>query len=156
MLWVSNEASWHEWMSTDNEGVNPIATITALAERSLTLLAKKYAFSIDLETRNGNLDVNSLPRVSKPLHPHPDKATAITKGAENIGWQFTEVLDGYIDVNSGCEDFAVCESRGKSSSCAMLAYLTVKIFCISKGRRPLILLQGFETYSASAYSDAAI
>ena len=65
-------------MSTDNEGVNPIATVTALAERSLALLAEKYAFSINLGTRNGNLDVNSVPRVSKPLHPHPDKATTIT------------------------------------------------------------------------------
>jgi hypothetical protein len=156
LLWVSNETSWHGWMNTDNEGVNPIATVTALSERSLALLAEKYAFSINLETRNGNLDVNSVPRVSKPLHPHPDKATTITKGAKNIGWQFTEVLGGYIDINSGSEDFAVCESRGKSSSCAMLAYLTVEIFCNSKGRRPLILLQGFETYFASTYSDPTI
>jgi len=133
-LWVSNETSWRDWMNTENEGVNPIATITALAERSLDLLAEKYAFSIDLETRNGNLNANSVPRMTKPIHPRPDKVTTLTKGAKNIGWQFTEALSGYIDINSSSEDFAVCESRGKSSSCVMLAYLTVEIFCNSKGR----------------------
>lgn len=156
LLWVSNETSWRDWMSTDNGGVNPMATITALAERSLALLAEKYMFSINLETRNANLDVNSVPRVSKPLHPHLDKAAIITKGAKSIGWQFTEVLDGYIDINPGREDFAVHESRGKSSSCAMLAYLTVEIFCNSKGRQPFILLQDFEAYFASTYSNSAI
>lgn len=34
-------------------GVNPFATITALAERSVELVAKKQNIKIDYETRNG-------------------------------------------------------------------------------------------------------
>lgn len=34
-------------------GVNPFATITALAERSAELVAKKYGISIDYDTKNG-------------------------------------------------------------------------------------------------------
>ncbi len=35
-------------------GVNPFATITALAERSLELVAQKHGIAIDYETRNGS------------------------------------------------------------------------------------------------------
>jgi len=34
-------------------GVNPFATITALAERSVELVAKKQGINIDYETKNG-------------------------------------------------------------------------------------------------------
>jgi choline dehydrogenase-like flavoprotein len=36
-------------------GVNPFATITALAERSVELAAKKRGIDIDLHTKNGKL-----------------------------------------------------------------------------------------------------
>lgn len=35
-------------------GVNPFATITALAERSVELVAQKYGISIDYDTKNGD------------------------------------------------------------------------------------------------------
>ena len=38
-------------------GVNPFATITALAERSVELAAKKRGIDIDLDTKNGKLTV---------------------------------------------------------------------------------------------------
>lgn len=34
-------------------GVNPFATITALAERSVELVARKQGINIDFETKNG-------------------------------------------------------------------------------------------------------
>lgn len=34
-------------------GVNPFATITALAERSVEMIAKKHGIVIDYETKNG-------------------------------------------------------------------------------------------------------
>lgn len=34
-------------------GVNPLATITALAERSVELVARKHGIEIDYETKNG-------------------------------------------------------------------------------------------------------
>jgi hypothetical protein len=48
-------------------GVNPFATITALAERSVELAAKKRDIEIDFETKNGQLLVVPRgPRVNKP------------------------------------------------------------------------------------------
>ncbi|TGZ83644.1 FAD/NAD(P)-binding domain-containing protein [Ascodesmis nigricans] len=48
-------------------GVNPFATITALAERSVALVAKKHGLKIDLETKNGLLDpLRGKPRVVFP------------------------------------------------------------------------------------------
>lgn len=45
-------------------GVNPLATITALAERSVEAVASKDGITIDYETRNGNLtypcDISTL------------------------------------------------------------------------------------------------
>lgn len=35
-------------------GVNPFATITALAERSVELVAQKYGIAIDYDTKNGD------------------------------------------------------------------------------------------------------
>jgi hypothetical protein len=42
-------------------GVNPFATITALAERSVELAAKKRGIEIDFDTKNGKLPVFFLP-----------------------------------------------------------------------------------------------
>ena len=36
-------------------GVNPFATITALAERSVELMAEKFGITIDYETKNGKV-----------------------------------------------------------------------------------------------------
>lgn len=36
-------------------GVNPFASITALAERSVELAAQKFGISIDYDTKNGKL-----------------------------------------------------------------------------------------------------
>jgi choline dehydrogenase-like flavoprotein len=40
-------------------GVNPFATITALAERSVELAARKRGIEIDFDTKNGKLPVLS-------------------------------------------------------------------------------------------------
>jgi choline dehydrogenase-like flavoprotein len=37
-------------------GVNPFATITAFAERSVELVARDHGISVDLETKNGNYE----------------------------------------------------------------------------------------------------
>jgi hypothetical protein len=37
-------------------GVNPFATITAFAERSVELVAQGHGISVDLETKNGNYE----------------------------------------------------------------------------------------------------
>lgn len=44
-------------------GVNPFATITALAERSVELVAKKKGIAIDYETRN-SMSLNSSRQIT--------------------------------------------------------------------------------------------
>jgi hypothetical protein len=107
--------------------VNPLATISALAERSLVLLAEKSGFSIDMDTTNGNLDADSQPMISRSHQARPKNVKGIEESAESIGWQFTEVLNGNFCVNPKIKDFVVSENTGKASSCAMKIYLTIEI-----------------------------
>jgi hypothetical protein len=105
-------------------GVNPLATISALAERTSALLAEKYNFSIDLKTQNGNVDYNSTPRLNRSRLHDAKIANGI---GESVGWQFTEVLKGRISISVD-GDLGVPGSRGKSSSCAMTASLTIDLY----------------------------
>lgn len=100
-------------------GVNPLATITALAERSVALVAEESGLKIDLETPNGHLDVDSRPRVSHFKDIVEDELVS-------TGWQFTEALEGYISVPS-VSSFEVSEREGKGSSSAIRMLLTVEI-----------------------------
>ncbi|PYI01538.1 FAD/NAD(P)-binding domain-containing protein [Aspergillus sclerotiicarbonarius CBS 121057] len=104
-------------------GVNPLATITALAERSVDLIAKKHQCSIDMATPNGSLDAFSQPMVSRCENGD----TAIYKSLLPIGWQFSEVLEGHITPQPNDMDFTVCEALGKGSSSAMRMFLTIEI-----------------------------
>lgn len=101
-------------------GVNPLATITALAERSVALVAEESGLEIDLETSNGDLDIDSRPRVSRY------KGSLDGKGLISTGWQFTEALEGYISVPGG-SSFEISEREGKGSSSAIRMLLTVEI-----------------------------
>lgn len=46
-------------------GVNPFATITALAERSVEMVGKKYGISIDYDTKNGESDARHCLQVHR-------------------------------------------------------------------------------------------
>ncbi|RAL03117.1 FAD/NAD(P)-binding domain-containing protein [Aspergillus ibericus CBS 121593] len=105
-------------------GVNPLATITALAGRSVDLIAKEHGYSIDMATPNGSLDALSQPMVS---HRREIEDTSIAKSLSPIRWQFTELLEGHISTRPDEMDFAVCETLGKSSSSAMRMFLTIEI-----------------------------
>jgi hypothetical protein len=104
--------------------VNPFATITALAERSVEGVAEKRGISIDYKTRNGISDSLTclLDPGSYPQHPifHDQSPT---KEAEDImydsansesgGIIFTEVMKGFIHLGDDTDDFEVVsyESR---------------------------------------------
>jgi hypothetical protein len=122
-------------------GVNPLATIAALAERSVSLLATRSGLKIDLETENGKIDSNSRPRISRPVRQLPNRVKR-KKGAWPIGWRFTEVLQGYISPNPTTGDFTVAEAKGRASASSMSAYLTIEL-CRSEGRHKQIRLQCF-------------
>lgn len=107
--------------------MNPLATITAFAERTVEEIAKKGGLKIDMETENGNIDAASRPRVSNLRDNHPKEANKMKNSTCSIGWQFTEILDGHISMQSESVRFITAETTGKGSSCAIRAYLTIEI-----------------------------
>ncbi|GLA98439.1 hypothetical protein AtubIFM57143_006381 [Aspergillus tubingensis] len=108
-------------------GVNPMATITALAERSIDLISKKRQFFIDTDTPNGRLGVYSQPMVSRRVEHGFQKAAKVDQAPLSIGWQFSEVLDGHIYMQSNDLGSDACETLGRSSSCTMRMFLTIEI-----------------------------
>jgi hypothetical protein len=102
-------------------GVNPFATITALAERSVEHVAAKRGIKIDYDTKNGVLDLFGPPGRSLPVTPALQYATQIIEESQKsnaLGTAFTEVMDGYIYAGGDIEDFNVAAevARGVSSS----------------------------------------
>ncbi|GIK07468.1 hypothetical protein Aspvir_003134 [Aspergillus viridinutans] len=118
----------------DRLGVNPLATISALAERSLSLITENSGLSIDLETKNGSLDACSKPKVSRSDH-QLNNVNGSNETSQPIGWQFTELLRGHISVEPNIKSFALSETAGKGSSCALQMFLTVEICKRSKDIR---------------------
>lgn len=86
----------------------------------MALVAEESGLSIDYETSNGDLDVDSRPRVSHY------NGSLDGKGLISTGWQFTEALEGYISVPGG-SSFEISEREGKGSSSAIRMLLTVEI-----------------------------
>lgn len=86
--------------------------------------------SIDLETNNQPLNAYSKPSVSWDSQGQQDTK----KGPQSIGWQFTEIMHGYISMGSEIGDFALSERVGKGSSCAMRIFLTIEL-CRRRGKK---------------------
>ncbi|KAJ5823412.1 hypothetical protein N7447_005752 [Penicillium robsamsonii] len=105
-------------------GVNPLATISALSERCVNLLAERSGFSIDLETKNQPLNAYSKPSVSWDRQEDRDGPKKVP---QSIGWQFTETMHGNIRIGSKIESFELSERVRKGSSCAMRMFLTVEL-----------------------------
>lgn len=128
-------------------GVNPFATIAALAERSVELAAQKYGIEIDYETKNGknriylleeckeltylkgNLDLFGKPKHSQPREPKMEEIASImteagTGGDDTIG--FSEVMSGYIHAGGEVDDFDVAAKYALSRCESARFFLTVK------------------------------
>lgn len=118
--------------SADDAGVNLLATISALSERSLSLITKKAGLTIDFESKNGILEANSKPKVSRSRH---DPHSSIRQTCESTGWQFTENLFGYFSDRPGDRDFSTSESLGKGSSCTMRVLATIQLWRQGKGKK---------------------
>ncbi|KAJ5781624.1 CAZyme family AA3 [Penicillium psychrosexuale] len=113
-------------------GVNPLATISALSERSVSLITERSELSIDLETENQTLNAYCKPSVSCDSQDCQDTK----KASQSIGWQFTETMHGHISMRSDIGSFALSERVGKGSSCAMRMFLTIEICRGKKSREP--------------------
>lgn len=112
-------------------GVNPLATISAISERSVNLITERSGLSIDLETENQPLNAYSKPSVSWDCQGHQDSTK---KAPQSIGWQFTEIMHGHISMGSEIGSFALSERVGKGSSCAMRMFLTIEL-CRRGGKK---------------------
>jgi choline dehydrogenase-like flavoprotein len=115
------EETYHGLIVTDGAviptalGVNPFATITALAERSVEYAAKYRIFrEIDMKTKNDVLDLFAEPhqyvrgiqvlerRNTKRISEATELVRA-TRAAKANGFGFSEVMSGYIHVGDGLE-----------------------------------------------------
>ncbi|KAK4865103.1 hypothetical protein LT330_001726 [Penicillium expansum] len=105
-------------------GVNPLATISALSERSVNLITERSELSIDLETVNQPLNAYSKPSIT---WDRQYQQNSTKKSSQSIGWQFTETMHGHISMGSDIRSFALSERVGKGSSCAMRMFLTIEL-----------------------------
>ncbi|CAM1504954.1 Fc.00g025450.m01.CDS01 [Cosmosporella sp. VM-42] len=149
-------------------GVNPFATITALAERFVDLVAQKYGIEIDYETKNGKFTLHPVPQMKdinlrlgdldlfgKPAYPAPRKpdmdrlATTIAKSEDNgdAGIGFSEVMSGYIYASGNVADFDIAAKLARGRCQSARFFLTVKSWdtdeLINNSRHPANLTGTF-------------
>lgn len=106
-------------------GINPFATITALAERTCDLLIIEKSLAID-ETENGILDLFGPPKISNPIPSYLKEYKA--QSSDNVGVRFTEIMDGYIHIGDNISDFEAAYDVAKGASSSASLYLTVDTF----------------------------
>jgi len=109
-------------------GVNPLATITALAERSVEVVAARKGIKIDYETKNGLL--NLFGPSAKSLALTPDLELAVktieqAKKEKTLGTGFTEVMEGHIYAGGDIQDFNVAAQVAKGNSSSARFFLSV-------------------------------
>ncbi|KAJ7248149.1 hypothetical protein B0H12DRAFT_727764 [Mycena haematopus] len=112
-------------------GVNPFATITALAERSVHAIIKSMGSTMDMSA-NGKLDLFGRP--AKCLAWTQDMITASeairSASPSSGGIRFTEIMDGHIHIGDDIDDFVVAEDVAKGSSSSAGFYLTVDAYSV--------------------------
>ena len=109
-------------------GVNPFATITALAERSVQHAAETRGIKIDYETKNGLLDLFGPPAKRLSLTPDLKEALATVDEAKrsgSSGAEFTEIMDGFIHAGGEIEDFEIAAEAARGTSSAARFFLSI-------------------------------
>ncbi|KAM0248026.1 hypothetical protein ACHAQJ_009631 [Trichoderma viride] len=110
-------------------GVNPFATITALAERSVELVSHKYRIAIDYDTKNGLLDLYGSPAFSLPRDRDIEKLASTISNARSNGYSgvgFSEVMSGFIHVGRDVGDFEIAAKIARGRCEAARFFLTVQ------------------------------
>ena len=133
-------------------GVNPFATITALAERSVEQVAVKQGIKIDYKTKNGELDLFGPPGRSLALTPDLQHATQIIDNAQTSnapGTAFSEVMEGYIYAGGDIEDFSIAAESARGVSSSARFFLSVHAWETTE-RKDLIFIHGPEDADVSS------
>jgi choline dehydrogenase-like flavoprotein len=110
-------------------GVNPFATITALAERAVELIAEKRHIQIDYETANGILDLFGKPAFPVLNNTSLEGTVEMISNASynhTAGIGFTEVMSGFIHIGDDVKDFDLATKIAQSSCEAARFFLSVK------------------------------
>ncbi|KAI0397227.1 FAD/NAD(P)-binding domain-containing protein [Xylariaceae sp. FL0594] len=131
-------------------GANPLATITALAERSLDLYAQRKGLSIN-EEQNQILDLLGSPQHPCPKRPpsqrrlrleeheedtrisHAHESMITARRFQDSGFGFTEVMTGHIHPLKGSyrddiEGYELAERTAKSLCETARFFLSVRAF----------------------------
>ncbi|KAK2747221.1 ERAD-associated protein [Onygenales sp. PD_40] len=144
-------------------GVNPLATITALAERSVEAVAHKHGIVIDYDTKNDLFGPasKSLPILDDKYH----HAVSLIKGAHALTTreiEFSEIMTGYMYIGDDiCDHVTAAKAANGSCSSARLfvsvrswdidsltssdkhhAMLTGSFACGSLPGSPFLILRG--------------
>ncbi|KAF2821646.1 FAD/NAD(P)-binding domain-containing protein [Ophiobolus disseminans] len=112
-------------------GVNPCATITALAERICDLIIKERGWEVD-ESPNGELDLFGDPPYSRE-HKSRKKSDS---GDDADGVRFEETMQGHIHVGPDITDFITAESVAKAVSSS--AHLAMTVGALRTGQESYI------------------
>ena len=95
-------------------------------------MVQQQGLSIDLETRNGKLDLFSRPQKTNMNGDTQSRYLDTTK--KSTGFRFTEIMNGFVAVGSNIDDFAVAEKRAKGASSRAQIYLSIEVHDVSGGK----------------------
>ncbi|KAI9881655.1 MAG: hypothetical protein M1823_006634, partial [Watsoniomyces obsoletus] len=108
-------------------GVNPFATITALAERSVEAAASRAGIYIDYERSNGVLDLFGQPALPQAMPQELGKADQLVRkciSAKTQGIEFTELMSGFMNTTDDVDDFHVAYDAAMAAGSSARFFLS--------------------------------
>jgi GMC oxidoreductase len=121
--------------------VNPFATITALAERSVEGVANEKGITINYEYKGTSISelfswqgaINWVaPQFGRALEKDMEQAQiAIAKSSMRGGARFTEILEGHLYVGDDIDDFSIAAEAAKGLCSTAKFYLSVDAWDIN-------------------------
>lgn len=129
-------------------GVNPCATITALAERCCDLLIRERGWTMD-ERQNEQLNFHEPPFKSQPLPPQLLARQELLRLHERDGGlKFNETLQGFLQVTNADCSFGTAFKAAKMLSSSAQAVMTVSLYRTEQG--------SYRGYATGAVSFSAL
>ncbi|KAF2736450.1 FAD/NAD(P)-binding domain-containing protein [Polyplosphaeria fusca] len=112
--------------------VNPMATITALAERTCDLLIKKNGWTVD-ESPNGKLNLYGKPAKVAPISNDVVENSSILQQSDGQdGIRFSEVMEGSMYIGDDIIDFDITDSVARGASSTARLFITVHVPSVEK------------------------